>query len=83
MKVTGTMKDFQRGKHLIADESDCFEVKLFSFFLKDVIDTFLKFFHYQERVGRKGFKTVNDGKFFCLSEFSQDFELFFNQNGFL
>lgn len=83
VKIARRMKDFQRGKHLIADKSDCFKVKFLSFFFKYVIDAFLKFFHYQEWVGSKGFQTVNDGKYLSLGEFGQNFELFFNQDGFL
>ena len=83
MNVTCMMEHFQRGKHLVADESNCFDIEFFLFFLKNVVNAFLKFLHDEERVSRQGFETVHNGKLLSLGELSQNLELFFYQDSFL
>lgn len=77
------MEHLQRSKHLVADESNGFDIEFFLFFLKNVVNAFLKLLHDEKRVGRKGFETVNDGKLLSLGELSQNLELFFDQDSFL
>lgn len=50
VNVACMVEHLQWCEHLIADKSDGFEVEIFIFFLKDVVNTFLKLFHDEERV---------------------------------
>ncbi len=77
------MENLQRGKHLVADKCNGFDIEFFIFFLKNIVDTFLKLLHDEERVGCKGFETVHNGKLLSLGELSQNLELFFDQDSFL
>jgi hypothetical protein len=83
VNVTCMMKHLQRGKHLVANESNSFDAEFFLLFVENFVNTFLKLLHYEVRVGCKGFETKYNRKFLSLGKFSQNLELFFDQDSFL